>query len=125
MKFLKVVLLTAVLALVASAADITGAWSGTFKITTPDGQIRDDSVHMVLKQDGGKVTGTAGPNADQQLPIAKGNIEGAKITLEVPVPDGGMFKFDIALEGDHLKGAVTRSMGDQTMKATMDATRAK
>ena len=132
MKILKAVLLVAVLALVgsvvtspvASAADITGAWSGTFKITMPDGQTRDDSVHLVLKQDGGKITGTAGPGADQQMPIAKGTIEGNKVMLEVPVPDG-VFKFDIALEGDHLKGDVTRSMGDQSVKAKMDATRAK
>jgi hypothetical protein len=31
----------------------------------------------------------------------------------------------VALEGDHLKGDVTMDAGGQTMKAKMDATRAK
>jgi hypothetical protein len=124
MKALKAVLLPVVLALVASAADVSGTWSGTLKITGPDGQTQDDTVHLILKQDGGRLTGTAGPNAAEQSPIEKGAIEGAKITMEVPVP-GGAFKFDVALEGDHLKGEVTMAAGGQTIKAKMDATRVK
>ena len=124
MKLLTAVLLSLVLALGASAADISGTWSGTMKITGPDGQSQDDTVHMVLKQDGGKLTGTAGPNASEQLPIDKGVVEGNKVTMEVAIPNGA-FKFDMALEGDHLKGDVTMSASGQTMKAKMDATRAK
>ena len=44
--------------------------------------------------------------------------------MEVPIPKGA-FKFDVALEGDHLKGDVTMAANGQTMKAKMDATRAK
>src|ERR1039457_2630173 len=124
MKVLKAVLLSAVLALAASAADVTGTWSGTLKITGPDGQTQDDTIHLILKQDGAKLTGTAGPSAGEQLPIEKGAVEGAKVTMEVPVPNGA-FKFDVAIEGDHLKGEVTLSAGGQTMKAKLDATRAK
>jgi len=124
MKALKAVLLPVVLALVASAADVSGTWSGTLKITGPDGQTQDDTVHLILKQDGGRLTGTAGPNAAEQSPIEKGAIEGAKITMEVPVP-GGAFKFDVALEGDRLKGEVTVSAGGQSIKAKMDAARVK
>lgn len=124
MKVIQAVFLSMVLALAASAADFTGTWSGTLKITTPDGQTQDDTIHMILKQDGGKLTGTAGPNAGEQLPIEKGVVEGNKITMEVPVPQGA-FKFDVALDGDHLKGDVTLAAGGQTMKAKMDATKAK
>jgi hypothetical protein len=112
------------MALVASAADISGTWIGTLKITGPDGQSQDDTIHMILKQDGNKLTGTAGPSASEQLPIEKGAVEGTKVTLEVPVPKGA-FKFAVALEGDHLKGDVTMEADGQTMKAKMDATRAK
>ena len=121
---LKAVLLSAVLALAASAADVSGTWSGTLKITGPDGQTQDDTIHMILKQDGAKLTGTAGPSAGEQLPIEKGAVEGNKVTMEVPVPNGA-FKFDVAFEGDRLKGEVTLSAGGQTMKAKLDATRAK
>jgi hypothetical protein len=124
MKALKAVLVSVVLTLAASAMDISGTWSGTLKITGPDGQAQDDTIHMILKQDGGKLTGTAGPSAGEQLPIEKGAVDGDKVTMEVPIPNGS-FKFAIALEGDHLKGDVTLSAGGQTMKAKMDATRAK
>ena len=124
MKLMKAVLVAVVLVLAASAADLTGAWSGTFTITMPDGKTSDDTVHLVLKQNGSTITGTAGPNAEQQVPIAKGTITGNKVTLEVPVPDG-MFKFDVALEGEHLKGDVIRTAGGESMKAKMDATRVK
>jgi hypothetical protein len=124
MKVFRVALVFVVLVLTASAADVTGRWSGTFTFTLPDGKTADDTVHLVLKQNGGTITGTAGPNSEQQAPIAKGTITGNKILLEVPVPDG-TFKFDVTLEGEHLKGDVTRTSGDQSMKAKMDATRAK
>jgi hypothetical protein len=124
MQALMAVLFSAVLALVASAADVSGTWSGTLKITGPDGQTQGDTIHLILKQDGGKLTGTAGPSAGEQLPIENGTVEGAKITMEVPV-SGGAFKLVVALEGDHLKGEVTVAAGGQTMKAKMDATRAK
>ena len=124
MKSMKAVLLAVVLVLAANAADLTGAWSGTFTITMPDGKTSDDTVHLVLKQNGDTITGTAGPNAEQQVPIAKGSITGNKVMLEVPVPDG-MFKFDVALEGEHLKGDVIRTAGGESMKAKMDATRVK
>src|SRR3954447_1507138 len=106
MKALKAVLLSAVLALAASAADVTGTWSGSLKIMGPDGQNQDDTIHMILKQDGAKLTGTAGPNAAEQLPIDKGVVEGNKVTMELAVPKGA-FKFDVTLDGDHLKGDVT------------------
>lgn len=113
-----------VMVLVASAADVTGTWSGTFIITMPDGKTNDDSVHLVLKQSGATITGTAGPSAEQQLPIAKGTITGNRVSLELPIPDG-MFKFDVVLEGEHLKGDVIRTAAGQSMKAKMDATRVK
>lgn len=116
MKALKAVLLSVVLALGASAADVSGTWSGTLKITGPDGQTQDDTIHLILKQDGGKLTGTAGPSAGEQLPIEKGAVEGTKVTMEVPLPNGG-FKFDVALEGDHLKGDVTLAAGGQIGRA--------
>jgi hypothetical protein len=124
MQIPKAVLLAALLALAASAADVTGAWNGTFKVTMPNGQTANDSVHLVLKQDGARVTGTAGPNASQQVPIAKGTIEGNRILLELPVPEG-TYKFDLSLEGDHLRGDVIKSAGAQSMRVKMDAIRAR
>jgi hypothetical protein len=124
MKVLTGVLLWMVLGLAASAADVSGTWNGTLEIAGPDGQMQDDTIHLILKQEDGKVTGTAGPSVGEQLPIEKGAVEGSKVTMEVAIPNGA-FQFDLVLDGEHLKGEVTVSAGGQTMKAKMDATRAK
>ena len=108
----------------AAAADVTGNWSGTFKVSLPDGTVADDTVYLALKQAGNAITGTAGPSIGEQAPIQTGKIEGNKITLEVPVPQG-VFRFEIALEGDHLKGDVTATAQGEVVKAKMDATRRK
>jgi len=122
MKVLRCFLLIAALAMAAAPADVSGTWSGSLKGSGPDGQ--DGGVTLVLKQAGAEITGTAGPSADHQMPIQKGKIEGEKIALEVPVGDG-LFKFDLVVEGEHIKGDVSASMGDQQMKAKVDVTRAK
>jgi hypothetical protein len=114
----------AALAMAAAATDVSGTWSGTLKggPTGPDGQ--DSGVTLVLKQAGSEITGTAGPSADHQMAIQKGKIEGDKIALEVAVGDG-LFKFDLVLEGEHIKGDVNGSIGDQRISAKVDVTRAK
>jgi hypothetical protein len=122
MKLLGCSLLMATLAMTAAAADVSGTWAGSLKGSGPDGQ--DGGVTLVLKQAGTEITGTAGPSADHQMPIQKGKIEGDKIALEVPVGDG-LFKFELVVEGEHIKGDVSASMGDQQMKAKVDVTRAK
>ena len=124
MQLLKVMALGLMLMLAASAADVTGTWKGTFAVTTPDGKTQDDSVYMILKQEGSKITGTAGPVAEEQMAIQKGTIEGNKLAIEVAVPNGS-FKFELTLDAEHLKGDVTATNGTDTMKAKMDATRAK
>ena len=103
-------------------ADVSGTWSGTLKGNGGDGH--DSEVTLVLKQNGNEITGTAGPTADHQMPIQKGTIDGDKIALEVPVGEG-LFKFALVVEGDHIKGDVNASMGDQKMEAKLDVTRAK
>jgi hypothetical protein len=62
--------------------DLTGTWTGPF-IMTMDGQTRDDTAMMVLKHKGAELTGTAGPNAEQQWPIVKGKVDGASLEFDV------------------------------------------
>jgi hypothetical protein len=106
-------------------ADVSGKWSGSFDITGPDGQTKADTAFLSLKQDGGKITGTAGPNEEKQFAIKSGKIDGDKITMEVEMEDGGVLSFDLALAEDHIKGQVTGHMGDEKMTAKIDVTRVK
>ena len=105
----------------AAAADVSGKWTGTFKATAPDGQTREGTAVLVLKQTGETITGTAGPDESEQHALAKGKIEGDKITLET---DDGV-KLDLVLTGERLAGDVTITRDNGTMKAKLDVGRAK
>ena len=106
-------------------ADVTGKWSGSFDITGPDGETKADTAFLNLKQDGTKITGTAGPSEDKQFDIKTGKIDGEKIALEVVIEDGGILSFDLALAADHIKGNVQGQHGDEKMTAKLDVTRVK
>jgi hypothetical protein len=112
------VFLLAAISLVA--ADATGTWTGTF---TPDGQ-EAGSAHLVLKQEGTKLTGTAGPHAGEQLEIQNGKAEDGNLTFEVAAKDSTM-KFVLKQEGDEIKGNVSREREGQVQTAKLAVTRGK
>ena len=113
------------LAALSLFADVSGKWSGSFDITGPDGQTKPDTAFLNLKQEGNKISGTAGPNEEKQFNIKTGQIDGDKITMEVEMEDGGVLSFDLKVDGDHIKGDVKGQMGDEKMTAKMDVARAK
>jgi hypothetical protein len=113
------------LSVVSLLADVTGKWSGSFDITGPDGEIKSETAFLNLKQDGNKITGTAGPNEDHQMEIKTGKIEGAKIALEVLLEDGNVLTFDLALVEDHIKGNAKGEMDGEKKTAKIDVTRVK
>jgi hypothetical protein len=86
-------LLFALLASVALAADVTGKW--TAQVTGPDGNAL--TIGYDFKQDGTKLTGTvAGPGGD--LPIQNGTIEGDKISFTLTFA-GGNGEMKVGNEG--------------------------
>jgi hypothetical protein len=106
-------------------ADVSGKWSGSFEVTGPDGEIKSDTAFLNLKQDGGKITGTAGPSEDHQLTIKTGKIDGDKIALEVELEDGNLLTLDLVLADEHIKGSAKGEMGGEKMTAKLDVTRVK
>lgn len=111
-------------ALTASAADISGKWSGSFTMTGPGGETENDTAYVVFQQKGTELTGSGGPDETRQWPILKGKVEGNKITFEVQ-SDGPLYKVDVMLAGDHIEGDVTVVQDGQTAKAQVDMTRVK
>ncbi|HVW83224.1 MAG TPA: hypothetical protein VHB50_01020 [Bryobacteraceae bacterium] len=101
-------------------ADATGTWTGTF---TPGGQ-EPGPAHLVLKQDGQKLSGTAGPSADKQHEIQNGKAEDGKITFEVAGENATM-KFELKQDGEEIKGDVTREHDGQVETARLEVTRNK
>jgi hypothetical protein len=112
-----------ILAVVAfgAAADVTGTWTGTFAQEGGD----SSGAHLILKQSGNSVTGSGGPNQEQQWPLANGKLEGNKLTGDVQNPNGTVYKLDLVVDGNRMKGSATASREGQTVSATMDLTRAK
>jgi len=105
------------------AADITGKWSGFFSRTGPNGEAQQETTFLILQQKGTEVTGSGGPEEVRQYPIQNGKIEGDRITFEV-LGEGPLYKLDLVLEGDHIKGDVTVVvLGGETVKAKVDITR--
>jgi len=102
------------------AADATGTWTGS--LTREGGEA--GSAHLVLKQDGQKVTGTAGPGPGEQHEIQNGKSEAGKITFEIPRENGAM-KFVLKLEGDEIKGEVSMERDGEVQKGQLAVTRSK
>jgi hypothetical protein len=105
------------------AADATGTWTGTLTPTGPGTGGESHPALLVLKQDGAKLTGTAGPNAEEQNPIENGKAENGKLTFEVQA--GGGMKFNLTHEGDEIKGDISRERDGQTQTAKLAVKRQK
>ena len=106
MRTILYVLLLGALALVAAPdTNITGKWSGSFKMTRSDGEVSDGSALLLLKQSGSEITGSVGPTEDEQHAITKGKIEGEKITLLID-DEGRTIKFALVLAADRITGEI-------------------
>lgn len=103
------------------AADASGTWTGTL---TPGDSTEGRPAYLVLRQDGAKLSGTAGPNADQQHTIENGKIEGDTLTFEVSGESGAM-KFNLKLAGDEINGTLTRDHDGEKQSATLAVKRQK
>jgi hypothetical protein len=88
-----------------SAVRAAGSWTGEWEVD-PDGR-RGTPHHMVLEQEGQKVTGTAGPSADRQIAIANGKLAGDKLTFDITIPYGPTIAFEFTLSGKTMSGTAT------------------
>jgi len=91
-----------------SAAQVTGVWAGSLTVTV-DGKATAEVeyLHVVLKQNGEVVTGTAGENADQQFPIRNGKLTTVRdvttLTFEF-IANGAHTSFSLKVIDGLLKG---------------------
>jgi hypothetical protein len=102
------------------AADISGAWSGEWELG-PDGD--GGPHHMILKQDGEKVTGTAGPTPDMQLALENGKWSNGVLTFDIRVPSGPMLRFEFKPTGDTMPGTAVLIMNGTERKLKLTAKR--
>jgi hypothetical protein len=119
------ILLFAMAAVNLLAADATGKWTGTLTIATAYGGENPGPAYLVLQQDGKKLTGTAGPNAGEQLPIQNGAAEDGRLTFEIAPQGGAVIKFVLKQDGDEIKGDVEGDRGGQKQSAKLAVKRDK
>ncbi len=114
--------LVVLLALAAAAADVSARWSGTL---TPEGGDANPA-YVILKQSGGSLTGSGGPDEGQQWPLENGKVAGDKVSFEVKSPDNTVYKCELLLAGDSLKGDVVATRPDgEVRKARLELARVK
>ena len=118
---MKHILLLTFAAFSLMAADATGTWTGT--LTVPDKGDPGPAL-LVLKQEGVKLTGTAGPDANERHAIENGKAENGNITFEIP-RENGVMKFTLKQEGDEIKGDITRERDGEKQTAKLAVKRDK
>ncbi len=96
-----------VLALTASAANVTGKWEGTLKSQRQDGTPSEDSVLLILEQKDTTITGSVGGREDDQHPITKGTIDGDKVIIDARTESGREYHLELRAAGDEMTGTVT------------------
>ena len=121
----KLALLLIVFAFVAAAADFTGVWSGKADITA-NGEQQPSTAQLTLKQDGSTVTGTAGPDSEQQHSIQNGKADGDTLEFDIqPGDDAPLIHVKLKLEGDALRGTVKGEADGNTVEGTLELKREK
>jgi hypothetical protein len=123
---MKAILLVLLLsAATLNAADVTGRWSGTMDLKNAEGATGSGPTYIILKQEGSKVTGTGGPNENEQYPIQNGKLEGDKLTFE-SVTGGNTMYFDLRVKGDQIDGDIKGGEGGKlTAKISVKRVAAK
>ncbi len=110
------------LAFAVMAADVSGKWAGTLKPENGD----DSNGFLILKQNGSVITGSGGPDEGEQWPLQNGKIAGDKVTLEVKSPENVVYKCELTIAGDTMKGDVVATGPDgQVMKGKLELSRVK
>ena len=105
--------------------NITGKWSGSLEIHKPDGEVDPTTALLILNQSGDIVTGTVGPNEEDQMAIKVGKVVGFEIQLNAEMRNGTPIAFHLHLEGDHLKGDLASDSPDGKITGKLDLTREK
>lgn len=114
MKWLLV--LFAVFAMTASAADVAGTWKAT--VETPNGNMENT---FVFKTDGAKLTGTLSSEMMGERAISDGKIDGDNLAFTVKMEfNGNAFElnYKAKVTGNEMKITMSFPQGDRTFEMT-------
>ena len=107
-----------------SAASMGGTWSGIMEQKTEDGRTGRMSMLVQLKQDGDRVSGTAGPDNTNQAPIQDPRLNEQHFTFSVTLPPppgsdaGPTWRFELTVSGNRMEGKGEGNMGARSLGTT-------
>jgi hypothetical protein len=110
------------IAMGALPADLTGKWSGSFKV---DGGDHNIPQCFTLRRQGKSLSGSGGPDASEQYPIENGRVEGDQATFQLTT---GEWKFTYhlrQLNADSLAGDLKLESVNDSRTAQVSLTRVK
>lgn len=110
-------------AMAQAPANVSGRWVGAFDTVRGDGSVQPGTAILLLRQDGKRLSGTAGQSEAQQSPIETGEVDDQRVHFDVVVNPEMTAKFDLVAEGDHLHGAATGVPVDAGAKIVVDVRR--
>lgn len=110
----KLILVIVLMTSCAIAADLTGRWSGHFRVSGGD---HDVPQLLILKQNGNKLTGSGGPGDSEQYPLENGVINGDQARFQITT---GEWKFSY-----NLKLAASSMTGELELTGVNDRRTAK
>lgn len=94
-------------ALLVTAADVSGTWTGSAELKLADDTLMTYPLKLELTQKGEEVSGTIGRGEGERIAIQKGKFEGSRFSFEVKPPDAdSTVKFDLELDGNRLDGSL-------------------
>lgn len=107
------------------AADASGRWIGSFTMTARDGESHPGTALLMLKQEGAVLTGTAGPNENDQKTIQHGKAEEGVITFTLEPHEGAVMRFTLKQAGDEMTGDIRGEREGEAMTAKLVVKREK
>jgi hypothetical protein len=108
-----------------AATDISGKWSGSMDLKTPDGKVDSTPVTAEFRLDGKTVTGTTVVPGFDPLQVGNGMLQGDQLTFEVHADDGD-YAVKLTLVGEsQLKGEVVFARDGARKTAILTFTRNK
>ena len=114
-----------VLALQEKTPDLTGTWTGKFRVVSQEE--KQESAYVILQQTGTSLSGSVGPTAERQQAINKGAVvttkEGTTVTFDTGRP-GHVIAFDLKLKDGTLTGTAKDEFYPDN-KITVDLQRAR
>ena len=96
------------------AADVDGRWKG--KLVTSDGY---SPILLFLKQDGGVLKGTGGPDGLNQSPLENGKVSGDKLVFDITPGRSATLHFELTASGADLNGTAKVRRNGQVVISTV------